>query len=70
MTSTVHMAFHDQPCAQAPWTSYRLRGPFGCIMIGAMNADEALEEAERSTATPFREYLEVWSDEQRAYVPA
>lgn len=51
-----------RPCAAAGLTSYRLRGPFGWIMIGARSDDDAMAEAARSTPAPDRRRLEVWRE--------
>lgn len=53
--------FWNRPCAAKPWISYRLRGPYGWIMIGAMDHAEAMREAARSTPSPRREALEMWN---------
>lgn len=42
-------------------TSYRLKGRYGFVMIGAKSHDEALREALRSTDEAKRENLEVWT---------
>lgn len=42
--------FHDQPCAAPGLDSYRYRGRYGWIMIGAINDEDALHEAGRSHA--------------------
>lgn len=61
--------FWNKPCAAAPWLSYRYRGTFGWVMIGAMTDEEALREAKRSVDAPPRiEHLERWNGS--AYVPA
>ena len=49
------------PRAPAPLTSYRLRGPYGWIMIGAACHADAMREAARSTRDPRPENLEVWN---------
>ena len=51
---------HDRPLAAHGLTSYRLKGPYGWIMIGARNHQEAMSEAARSTAAPKAEALQVW----------
>lgn len=61
-------ALHDRPMAAPGLTSYRLRGPYGWIMIGATDHDGAMREAARSTRAPRREALEVWDGTR--YVPA
>src|SRR5207247_1820787 len=40
---------HDRPCAAEGLTSYRCRGAFGWIMIGAKDASGAISEARRSS---------------------
>lgn len=56
----------DRPLAADGLTSYRCRGRFGWIMIGAKNDDEAFREAQRSSETVARETLQRWNGE--AYV--
>ena len=58
---------HDRPLAAPGLTSYRLRGPYGWIMIGATDPRAAMREAARSTADPKPEALQVWDG--AAYVP-
>lgn len=51
----------DQPLAANGITSYRYRGTFGYIMIGATDTGDALREAARSTRGPITtDKLEVW----------
>lgn len=64
---TGYVSVHDRPLAMPPFKSYRLRGPFGFIMIGARNDDDAMQEAARSTPAPKRENLERWDGQ--SYVP-
>jgi hypothetical protein len=59
-------AMDDRPCAAAGLTSYRARGRYGWIMIGAKDAADAMREALRSTDTPGE--LQVWDGAR--YVPA
>lgn len=61
-------AHHERPMAAAGLTSYRCRGRYGWIMIGATDAADAMREARRSTANPRPEDLEVWDGTR--YVPA
>lgn len=66
------MSFHDRPCAASGLTSYRYKGRFGWIMIGAKDDTDALREASRST-TPYpvnREHLEIWNGEKYVGVAA
>lgn len=52
---------HDRPMAVAGLTSYRYRGGFGWVMIGATDAADALREAARSVAGRVdAERLQVW----------
>lgn len=57
----------DKPLAALGLTSYRCRGAYGWIMIGAKDAAEALREALRSCAACERSGLQVWDGGQ--YVP-
>lgn len=57
----------DRPLAAAGLTSYRCKGPFGWIMIGAVDVDAAMREAKRSRRAARREDLQVWNGER--YVP-
>jgi len=58
----------DTDHACEPYTSYRLRSPYGWILIGAMDADDAMRQAARSTRNPDRAALEVWNGSR--YIPA
>lgn len=60
----------DRPLAAAGLTSYRCRGRYGWIMIGATDTADAMREAARSTPEPRREDLEVWDAALGRYVPA
>ena len=52
----------DRPLAVKGLTSYRYRGRFGWIMIGAKDTAEALREAERSHGEPCTvDRLEIWT---------
>lgn len=51
----------DRPLAAAGLTSYRLRGPYGWIMIGAKDHNDAMRQAARSTADPQRDALQLWN---------
>ena len=57
----------DRPLAISGLTSYRARGRYGWIMIGAVDDADALSEAYRSSDSVSVDSLEVW-DGQR-YVP-
>jgi len=55
----------DKPCAARGLTSYRARGPFGWIMIGASDHADAMREAKRSTDSVLE--LQVWDGTR--YIP-
>lgn len=57
----------SKPLAASGLTSYRCKQPFGWIMIGARDDNDAMNEARRSTANPTIEDLQVWNG--TAYVP-
>ena len=61
------MNTHDKPLAVAGLISYRLLGPYGWIMIGATDHDDAMRQAVRSTRQPSRDNLQVWNGAE--YVP-
>lgn len=57
--------YTERPCAADGYTSYRYRGPYGWIMIGATSIQDAINEANRSTRGPaVIDRLEVWSGNQ------
>lgn len=59
------MTVHDKPLAAPPFDSYRYRGRYGFIMIGARDIAEALSEARRSTDGPVTpDHLEKWDGTQ------
>lgn len=60
--------YFDRPCAAAGLASYRCKGRYGWIMIGATSHADALREARRSCDVARREDLEVWDGSR--YVPA
>lgn len=64
------MEFHDRPCAAHGLTSYRYRGHYGWVMIGARDHADALREAGRSVSghKPVLDRLQVWNGAE--YVPA
>lgn len=55
------MNTHDKPCAAKGLISYRCRGMWGWIMIGAKDNADAFNEALRSTPLAKRETLEIWN---------
>ncbi len=61
---------HNRPCAISGLTSYRLKGRYGWILIGATDHQDAMREAARSTSDPCAAALEVWDAELGRYVRA
>ena len=59
-----NMNHWDKPCAISSLTSYRYKGRYGWIMIGAKNTDGALSEAKRSTQGVIIDNLQVWDGSQ------
>ena len=60
----------DKPCAAHGLTSYRYRGMWGWVMIGAKDHDDALSEARRSVNRAHVvsiDRLQVWDGKE--YVP-
>jgi len=66
--------FTDRPLASAGLTSYRYKGKYGWIMIGATCPEGALAEAMRSMSDPegraTLDRLQVWDEPSGAHVPA
>ena len=63
--------FWNRPCAASPLISYRYRGQYGWIMIGAHDDEDAIREAQRSVYPGVAvdgDKLEVWSSESGSYV--
>lgn len=58
----------DRPLAAPGLKSFRYRGRYGWIMIGATDKKDALREAARSTGQIVAENLQVWDGHQ--YVSA
>lgn len=59
------MDLTSKPLAAKGYISYRYKGRYGWIMIGAKNTLDALNEAKRSTSTPVTlNNLQIWSEEQ------
>ena len=58
----------SRPLAAPGLVSYRSRGRFGYIMIGARNHAHAQREALRSSEVAQQKDLEVWNGQK--YVPA
>lgn len=55
---------YDKPLAAEGLISYRLKGRFGWVMIGALDDDDAMTQAARSTPNPQIENLEIWNGAQ------
>jgi hypothetical protein len=57
--------YHDRPLAAPGLISYRYRGRYGWIMLGAKNDKDALIQAQRHTADPVTaDRLEKWNGTQ------
>lgn len=55
----------DKPMAIANLISYRYRGRYGWIMIGAKDDNDALREAQRSTSDKVTmNNLQIWKGNQ------
>jgi hypothetical protein len=60
----------DKPMASSGLKSYRYKGRYGHIMIGAKDHNDALNEAKRSTRDPVgHEHLEMWDESSGKYSP-
>lgn len=57
----------SRPLAAYGFVSYRCKSLYGWIMIGALNHDDALREAKRSSSTAKTEDLQIWDGVQ--YMP-
>ena len=58
----INLSTHDKPLAAHPWRSYRYKGLFGWVMIGASDDQDALNEAKRSVSgTPTMDRLQRWN---------
>ena len=54
--------FIEKPCASKGLLSYRYKGRYGFIMIGALSDNDALKEAQRSTSDKVSfDRLEFWN---------
>lgn len=64
----VSVPYHDKTLATAGLNSYRYQGPYGWIMIGAEDDEQALREAQRSTSAKVTaDKLQMWSGS--SYLP-
>lgn len=64
------LPIHDMPLASKGLHSYRYRGRYGWIMIGAVDNQDALREARRSldsSQTATLDKLETWDGSR--YIP-
>ncbi len=59
-SETQATALHERPLAAAGLDSYRLRGEYGYIMIGALSPQDAMREARRTWPGAPAERLEKW----------
>lgn len=58
----------ERPLATDGFTSYRYKGRYGWIMIGARSVEDALKEASHSTSEEvIIDNLQVWNGEE--YMP-
>lgn len=61
-------SIEDRPLAATGLTSYRYKGRYGWIMIGAHDRADALNEASRSTDDPIEECkLQQWMPDEGIY---
>jgi hypothetical protein len=58
------MEYHNKPMAAHGLISYRYKGRYGWIMIGAKDDLDALNEAKRSTQGVIIDNLEIWNGKQ------
>jgi hypothetical protein len=57
--------YWEKACADRGFVSYRYNGPFGYVMIGAKDDDDAYRQAARSIEQlPNRHMLQVWRNDQ------
>jgi hypothetical protein len=62
---------HNKPMAIKGLKSYRYRGRYGYIMIGASDTQDALREAARSTDSEITiNNLEAWDYSKYMYIQA
>lgn len=60
--------YYDKPCAAQGLSSFRAKGRYGWIMTGAKDMEDALIEANRSSAKKMTMAdIEVWDGNK--YVP-
>lgn len=62
---------HNKPLASKGLKSYRYKGRYGYIMIGATDSQDALREASRSTESDITiDNLEAWDYSKYMYIQA
>lgn len=61
---SVPPAIHDRPLAAEGLLSYRCKGRYGWIMIGAKDHDDAMREARRSSNDVTESGLQIWDGSQ------
>jgi len=60
----------DRPLAAPGFVSYRYKGRYGYVMVGASNTEDALRQARRSIDGPaLIGNLDVWDADAGRYVP-
>jgi hypothetical protein len=60
----------SKPLAASGLTSFRYKGRYGWVMIGATSTEDALREARRSTGSPATiNNLDIWDERASRYVP-
>jgi len=60
----------NKPLAASGLTSFRYKGRYGWIMIGATSTEDALREARRSIeGSALIQNLDIWDDRASRYVP-
>lgn len=64
---TVTNDYWNRSCAAFGLTSYRARSPYGFIMIGARDDEDARAQASRSSDRWTD--LEIWSEAEGRYIP-
>lgn len=63
--------FTDKPLAAKGLISYRYKGNFGWIMIGAYNHDDAMNQAKRNICSAHKltkDNLQIWNGIDK-YIP-
>ncbi len=60
----------DKPLAAHGFISFRYKGRYGYVMIGARDTEDALREARRSIDGPATvNNLDIWDADANRYVP-